>query len=235
MSTITSPASITDENDRARALLDLAISLIDSALDVLGNHVHTDTHLQHQSLLMLGGTIGKHFRHVIETFHAFLLPLHHSLGLGHRLLEMNYDATLPTSRRPLARSVQACRQAMLTIRDDLVRWGERHRALESVTSSPGVPGDVDREGLAGEMRRMVDMVALTPTKQEMQSSVGRELWFCSLHAIHHFSMLRTIAVHELGLELPVEFGTAPSTLLYRGKGWKPPVEKKEVRVLTSKL
>ena len=64
---------------------------------------------------------------------------------------------------------------MLTIRDDLVRWGERHRALESVTSSPGVPGDVDREGLAGEMRRMVDMVALTPTKQEMQSSVGREV------------------------------------------------------------
>lgn len=26
-----------------------------------------------------------------------------------------------------------------------------------------------------------------------------------------------------GMQLPVEFGTAPSTILYRGKDWKPPV------------
>jgi len=65
------------------------------------------------------------------------------------------------------------------------------------------------------MKKDVRLVAITPTRQEVGSSVGRELWFCSLHAIHHFSMLRTIAVHELGLDLPEEFGTAPSTLLYR--------------------
>jgi hypothetical protein len=46
-----------------------------------------------------------------------------------------------------------------------------------------------------------------------ESLADFQLWFCSLHAIHHFSMIRTIAVHELGLSLPVEFGTAPSTLL----------------------
>jgi hypothetical protein len=71
-------------------------------------------------------------------------------------------------------------------------------------------------GLAAQMRRPVRLVAVTPTRQISMSSVGREvsrfprkdlassrraklhqLWFCSLHAIHHFSMLRTIAVHEL--------------------------------------
>jgi hypothetical protein len=123
---------------------------------------------------------------------------------------------------------------MTKVRDDLSRWGERGRKTLK-GAAVGVAGATGG-GLAGEMRRPVNLVAITPTRQEMKSTVGREvgslpfdadfkLWFCSLHAIHHFSMLRTIAVHELvrpppylhlmpqGLELPVEFGTAPSTLL----------------------
>lgn len=37
-------------------------------------------------------------------------------------------------------------------------------------------------------------------------------------------MIRTICVHELGIALPVEFGTAPATLLLRPPGWKPPAD-----------
>ena len=75
-------------------------------------------------------------------------------------------------------------------------------------------------------------------------------------------MLRTIAVHELvsitllclpalrqyesmgkeygptlimqGLKLPVEFGTAPSTILYRGDKWTPPDES-SVKLVKAKL
>jgi hypothetical protein len=53
-----------DENDRAEALLDLSISLIDQALDILTRHLKEDSQMTHASKLMPGGSVGKHFRHV---------------------------------------------------------------------------------------------------------------------------------------------------------------------------
>jgi hypothetical protein len=120
---------------------------------------------------------------------------------------VNYDAILPSSRRPLARSITSCRKAMQGIRDDLQAWKTRGGG----GVGEGVAGEVGLGGLIGDMQREVLLIAVTPTEQEMKSSVGREvrlscscfdranvkLWFCALHAIHHFSMLRTIAVHEL--------------------------------------
>lgn len=234
--------STSEEEQHARALLELSIALVESALDILSatassSSAITDAQLTQPSELMPGGTIGKHFRHVIETFQAFLLPLvARPPGVGHAVV-MNYDAILPASRKPLARNVAACRKALAKIRDDLRTWGQRAGATVAAekTGAAGVSGEVGTRGLAGEMRREVKLVAITPTRQEMRSSVGRELWFCSLHAIHHFSMLRTIAVHEMGLDLPVEFGTAPSTLLYWGKDWRPTKESRQSQRVKSKL
>ena len=137
---------------------------------------------------------------------------------------INYDAPQPSTRRALARSLPACREAMSSIKDGLVSWREKH---ESGSSSAGPSSSVSKNrlrkqatgpskssptqptvpalshdsagsrSLASEMSRPVKLIAITPTKQSFQSTVGREMWFCSLHAIHHFSMLRTIAVHEL--------------------------------------
>ncbi|ORY26258.1 hypothetical protein BCR39DRAFT_541667, partial [Naematelia encephala] len=206
--------------DRAHALLDLAIALVESALDILNEHITSDQQLRHQSRLMPGGTVGKHFRHVIETFNAFLLPLQpyspSSPDPSPIPLEIDYDSLLPSSRRITARSLTACRKATAAVLSSLTAW--RDRAGHS---------------LPAEMDRNVRLVAVTPTRQEVGSTIGRELWFCALHAIHHFSMLRTIAVHELSIHLPVEFGTAPSTLLYRGDGWKAPGE--DVKVVKARL
>lgn len=193
LSTFSDPQSSIDGALRPRALLEMAISLIDSALDILGNHIHSDEQLRHESILMPGGTAGKHFRHVsrltifawnlqqliggveqvIETFQAFLLPLK-SPSSASKSLTINYDAILPESRKPLARSVSACQEAMSTIREDLIAWGDRHRDSPDVPGG-GVAGETGRNGLAGQMRRQVDMIAMTPTKQDMRSSVGREV------------------------------------------------------------
>ena len=35
--------------------------------------------------------------------------------------------------------------------------------------------------------------AITPYMQSFPTSFGRELWFCALHAVHHWSMVRVIA------------------------------------------
>lgn len=137
-------------------------------------------------------------------FRAFLLPLQpYSSTPPRGPLTINYDAILPSSRRPLARSLPACRKAMVSIRADLQAWGDRARAGR--TSLPasyghdddskglsrpirtmvedggvngvgsGLPGEVGLDGLAGELRREVTLVAVTPTRQEVKSSVGREV------------------------------------------------------------
>ena len=60
------PSSSRGDADRAEALLQLAIALVESALDILERHINTDAQLQHKSALLPGGTLGKHFRHVGE-------------------------------------------------------------------------------------------------------------------------------------------------------------------------
>jgi hypothetical protein len=45
------------------------------------------------------------------------------------------------------------------------------------------------------------------------SNVTREVMFCVGHAIHHYAILRLLCV-EMDVDLPYEFGIAPSTLKY---------------------
>lgn len=52
------------DEDRAKALLDLALALVDSAIAILERHVTRDDQLKKASVLMPGGSVGKHFRHV---------------------------------------------------------------------------------------------------------------------------------------------------------------------------
>ena len=48
----------------------------------------------------------------------------------------------------------------------------------------------------------------------IESNIGRELAYCVGHAIHHYAIIRFIGNH-LGVEVPKEFGIAPSTLKSR--------------------
>jgi uncharacterized damage-inducible protein DinB len=45
------------------------------------------------------------------------------------------------------------------------------------------------------------------------SSVGRELQFLKFHAVHHYAMIAMILTVQ-GVEVPADFGYAPSTLQY---------------------
>jgi hypothetical protein len=47
-----------------------------------------------------------------------------------------------------------------------------------------------------------------------RSNLARELMFCVGHAIHHYAILRLVCA-GMGMELPYEFGVAPSTLKYQ--------------------
>lgn len=46
------------------------------------------------------------------------------------------------------------------------------------------------------------------------SSVGRELQFLVSHTVHHYALIKS-GLADAGVELPEEFGVAPSTLAFR--------------------
>jgi hypothetical protein len=48
-------------------------------------------------------------------------------------------------------------------------------------------------------------------EEAVASNVAREVMFCVGHAIHHYAILRLLCAGA-GVELPYEFGIAPSTL-----------------------
>lgn len=48
----------------------------------------------------------------------------------------------------------------------------------------------------------------------IDTNVGRELAYCIGHAIHHYAIVRLIC-SQLGINVPNEFGIAPSTLKYK--------------------
>jgi hypothetical protein len=48
----------------------------------------------------------------------------------------------------------------------------------------------------------------------LTSTVGRELAFCTGHAIHHYAIIRILCSH-FAVAIPEHFGVAPSTLQYR--------------------
>jgi hypothetical protein len=53
----------------------------------------------------------------------------------------------------------------------------------------------------------------TEAEQAVSSNVAREVAFCVGHAIHHYAILKLLCVAK-AMELPYEFGVAPSTLKY---------------------
>lgn len=61
------------------------------------------------------------------------------------------------------------------------------------------------------------MVTGDGQEAEIESTLVRELWFASHHAIHHNALLKPIA-SAAGVELSADFGRAPSTVNHDSAG-----------------
>jgi hypothetical protein len=129
------------------------------------------------------GPVGAHLRHVIEHYDALLCPA--TAGIA------DYDSrprSIALERRPdlAAGRVRALRQRLAAL--------QRH----DLTAPLVVRG---RGGLGGEFDFAVE------------SSLGRELAYVAMHAIHHFALLKTHAEQQ-GLALDADFGKAPVTVAH---------------------
>lgn len=170
--------------DPALALVHTSLALVKDGINVL-RLIEDDAQLRHPSVLMPGGSVGKHFRHVSETFDALLLPL-----TGHGTsssrpsspdgrsergrrddanagsdqdggrdadgVVIDYDVLLPASRQGVARDLDTCRAALAKVME----------GLEALATMPD---------LAGALGRDVEVVAVTPSRQIMRSTLAREV------------------------------------------------------------
>jgi hypothetical protein len=136
------------------------------------------------SRLLPGGTIGKHFRHVVDHFAATLGPLR--AASGRCIIEYDRrerNVPMETCRRTAVAEIRAVMQ-------------ELERAQEE-RSSADVTVRV--------------MLSADGAERDFRSTLGREIAFASHHAVHHHAMIQVIA-GELGLQAPEGFGKAPATL-----------------------
>ncbi|KAL5535210.1 hypothetical protein ACEPAF_3304 [Sanghuangporus sanghuang] len=182
-------------------LLQVSVIVLRQAVDLVNHSLSEDDQLTVESKFIPGSTIGKHLRHATDHFSLLLDSLSSSdsesqskasAAAGQRRpdLELSYDV------RARGTPMESSRSAAKA-------------ALESCIArlQNAVP-HVERD-------RSVRLTAVTPYVQTFRTSLGRELWFAALHAVHHWSMVRVIA-GELGIQLEDSFGVAPSTLVYRG-------------------
>lgn len=112
------------------------------------------------------------------------------------------------------------RAALATLEGETVDYDHRDRDTAIETTVDAALTEI--EALKREVGAIPDAVIEKPTTiqvmltgdgacTELKTTLARELWFATHHAIHHNAMIRTIA-GDHGIETPDGFGKAPSTI-----------------------
>jgi len=164
----------------------VAKAVLQQAIELVEKNMSSDEQLTFQSTYIPGSTIGKHLRHAREHYTL----LFESMESAPRILSYDVrkrDTPMESSRRAAVDALQEC---------------VSH--VDALCANPDVHID-----------QAITLNAVTPFPQVLKTSFGREFWFTSLHAVHHWSMVRVIAA-EQGITVEDSFGVAPSTLVYRG-------------------
>ncbi|KAI8099859.1 uncharacterized protein BX664DRAFT_322272 [Halteromyces radiatus] len=160
---------------------DVAYNNIQQAIQMI-SHLPDDVYTR-TSVVMPYSTIGKHVRH---SYDHFIQLIKQAKG-EHWTIDFDARARntpMEVDRAQAIQQLKQLQQSLFEIRDIPLEY--------PVTLSASIdPND--------------------PTHYPFVSSFGRELWYCCIHAIHHFASIKAICI-EAGHTLPAEFGVAPSTI-----------------------
>lgn len=148
---------------------------------------------------VVGASVGQHFRH--STDHMELVVKTIQKENKYTRNEIHYDVRVRGG--PDETDIDAAEERILRMKRALIAS--------------------DNEEANGEEKDTVlacFMLSGDPTDDEfmLSSTIERELGFVAHHSIHHLAMIKVIATHTLKLlplcDLPVDFGKAPSTIVY---------------------
>lgn len=193
--------SISREEARQTIVASL-VQILEQPLGMLRDGTVGDQQMRAESRLIPGSSLGKHLRHVHDHYRVLLDSLESSKRKGDDVaIELDYDKR--TRVVPLETSAKSALQEFeLTI--------DRIQRIFDDGKRGGQDGSWD-----AHLDRPIRLTATTPAEIELGTSLGREMWFVCLHAIHHYALSRVILVHELGLRIDDSFGVAPSTMVMR--------------------
>jgi hypothetical protein len=158
------------------------------------------TDVLEQALSLLAGTDGETYRTVAPEPHSASIGQHYRHVLDHFICLADGIATgvIDYDTRSRNRELETNREVA----------AETTRNLVDLFSSLG-----ERE--LSTCYKVLYSVGYTDEEaQTINTVLAREVAFCVSHAIHHFAIIRLVCSH-FNLELPREFGVAPSTLKYR--------------------
>ncbi|KAJ3164441.1 hypothetical protein HDU88_005318 [Geranomyces variabilis] len=179
-----------------------------------------------QSRFVMGSTVGKHVRHVLDHFRILLAETKASPSSS-----SSNEAPAPTHHEDDHSHVTPPPQALSPDGSPLSLHYDTHPPHRSLSQSPGHALaelrvlDAQIRGLAVTSARALDTpvaigVVVTPNAVDAEgggvedpvfaSSLGREIWHLCHHAIHHAALIRVICM-EHSIPVPDSFGIAPST------------------------
>ncbi|KAF9087788.1 hypothetical protein BGX23_007862 [Mortierella sp. AD031] len=172
------------------------------------------------SVLACQGTIGKHVRHLHDHYRLLLSTFPPAQGLSQEH-QWSVDYDKRSREVPMESDIDYAIEELQGLQSRLERHvatldtfnKQQNGAATTPTTAPTQQGPP----VPNDLLQPVTLLAtIDPIRGPVsfQSTFGRELWFCSLHAVHHFAMIKVICA-EFGMPLTEGFGVAPSTLKNR--------------------
>ncbi|KAI8140168.1 hypothetical protein BJV82DRAFT_671938 [Fennellomyces sp. T-0311] len=179
--------------DQQTAIYMATDQLLQQVIDLL-QRLPDDEAYTRPSVVMPGGTIGKHIRHVYDHFHILLASNPKLSGRHDQVWTVDFDAR--TRDQPMEKDH---REAIHCFRD-------MQNKFKDVQDT--IPLDTPLV-----LKATVDASANIP-RAVFHSSFDRELWYSCMHAIHHYAAIKAICI-ENNISVSGEFGMAPSTTQYQ--------------------
>ncbi|KAI8381485.1 uncharacterized protein BYT42DRAFT_307183 [Radiomyces spectabilis] len=173
------------------SLHEVAHKTLQQAIDLI-DHLPTDTYTRF-STVMPGSTVGKHIRHLYD--HFVLL----------------FNTAISDQPRPCPWQVDFDERARNPTMES-----DRGNAIAQLRHMQSLVEESSAVDLATPVTLAASIDAAVNTKHHYASSFGRELWYCCIHAVHHFASIKAICI-EFGETLPETFGMAPSTIQHHQK------------------
>jgi hypothetical protein len=131
------------------------------------------------------GSIGAHYRHILEHFVCVLEGLTSSqINYDARKRDIHIETSITYARLVTEALIEDCRG----VSTQLLK--RKCSVIYTVAYGEGKP-------------------------EKVLSTVAREVMFSVGHAIHHFAIIKLLCA-GIGVQLPYEFGVAPSTLRHAG-------------------
>ncbi|OBZ90092.1 hypothetical protein A0J61_01847 [Choanephora cucurbitarum] len=161
----------------------MSTDLLQQAIDLL-QLIENDQYTK-ISDVMPGSTIGKHLRHLYDHFRLLYAKCD---DIPDNWI-VDYDIR--------ARNDPSESDRLIAI--------DRFKEMQSVVRKNS------HVSLDTPLTLSATITAADNNKYQFSSSFGRELFYCCIHAIHHYASIKAICV-EQNISTPKEFGVAPSTL-----------------------